>query len=140
MKNATAKKPKTCVHSTQLRTIRIPVSSLQVGMYISDIDRPWVETPFLLQGFHVKDLAEVDKVQLYCEYVYIEESYSPKAKFKSNHRMQMVTSRVVNGPRKASSNDSSREDSKSAGPSFTTRFLLFSLLLAGPVQASAFVF
>jgi hypothetical protein len=25
-------------------------------MYVSRLDRPWIETPFPLQGFYVKDL------------------------------------------------------------------------------------
>jgi len=55
------------------KTIRLHVSSLAVGMFICELDRPWLETPFLLQGFEVQSSADVAEVQKYCEYVYIEE-------------------------------------------------------------------
>jgi len=29
---------------------KLLVDQLQVGMYISRLDRPWIETPFPLQG------------------------------------------------------------------------------------------
>jgi len=36
-------------------TVQIPTSLLKVGMYVSSLDRPWIETPFLFQGFSVGD-------------------------------------------------------------------------------------
>ena len=53
-------------------SVKTAVSQLQVGMYISRLDKPWLETPFLVQGFYISsddDLAEVAK---YCEYVYVD--------------------------------------------------------------------
>jgi Domain of unknown function (DUF3391) len=29
----------------------VPVGELEFGMYVSELDRPWTETPFLFQGF-----------------------------------------------------------------------------------------
>ncbi len=29
--------------------IRVPVSGLKLGMLVTELDRPWLETPFLLQ-------------------------------------------------------------------------------------------
>ena len=40
----------------------IPVDQLQKGMYISKLDRPWIETPFPLQGFYVRDLKDIDSL------------------------------------------------------------------------------
>jgi len=31
--------------------MRINIQDLTVGMYVSELDRPWLETPFLFQGF-----------------------------------------------------------------------------------------
>ena len=45
------------------KTIRLHVSSLAVGMFICELDRPWLETPFLLQGFEVQSSADVAEVQ-----------------------------------------------------------------------------
>ena len=30
---------------------KIDAEKLAVGMYVSQLDRPWLETPFLFQGF-----------------------------------------------------------------------------------------
>jgi HD-GYP domain-containing protein (c-di-GMP phosphodiesterase class II) len=53
---------------------KILVDELQVGMYVSRLDRPWIETPFPLQGFYVKDLAELDQLRRYCSEVTIDVS------------------------------------------------------------------
>ncbi|MEE8056709.1 MAG: HD-GYP domain-containing protein [Pseudomonadales bacterium] len=50
----------------------IPVSGLKVGMYVCELDRPWLETPFILQGFKITSLDEIDTISEHCEFVYIE--------------------------------------------------------------------
>ena len=30
---------------------KVPVTELQFGMYIAELDRPWTDTPFTFQGF-----------------------------------------------------------------------------------------
>ena len=41
-------------------------------MYVSKLDRPWLETPFIFQGFEVREQAEIDMLQRYCSIVYID--------------------------------------------------------------------
>lgn len=55
---------------------KIPVGDLIEGMYVSNLDRPWTETPFLLQGFRINKLDDVNKLADYCEYVYIDREKS----------------------------------------------------------------
>lgn len=50
------------------------VDNLKVGMYVSELDRPWTETPFLLQGFTICGVADIEEISKYCEYVYIENA------------------------------------------------------------------
>ena len=45
-------------------------------MYVSGLDRPWLETPFYLQGFMVRNTSEVQKLALYCDYVYVDYNKS----------------------------------------------------------------
>lgn len=52
----------------------IHVSGLKVGMYVCELDRPWLETPFILQGFKIADPKDIEQIAEYCEYVYIEGS------------------------------------------------------------------
>lgn len=48
------------------------VDQLQVGMYVAKLDRPWIETPFPLQGFYVKDLSDIDTLRRYCREVTVD--------------------------------------------------------------------
>lgn len=41
-------------------------------MYVIDLDRPWLETPFLIQGFVLSTEADIRAVQQHCRYVYID--------------------------------------------------------------------
>ena len=41
-------------------------------MYVAQLDRSWLETPFMFQGFEVKNQAEIDMLRQYCEYVYVD--------------------------------------------------------------------
>lgn len=50
----------------------ILVDELQVGMYVSKLDRPWIETPFPLQGFYVRELGEIDQLKRHCRSVTID--------------------------------------------------------------------
>ncbi|ARN76507.1 metal-dependent phosphohydrolase [Oceanicoccus sagamiensis] len=52
----------------------MPVSGLKVGMYVCELDRPWLETPFILQGFKITSIEEIDTIAEHCEFVYIEGS------------------------------------------------------------------
>ncbi|NIB42942.1 HD-GYP domain-containing protein [Pseudomaricurvus alkylphenolicus] len=64
------------------RTRKIHVSKLAIGMQICQLDRDWLDTPFLMQGFTVETQEDVDTVAQYCEYVWIEalkEHYVPPA-------------------------------------------------------------
>ena len=51
---------------------RIPVNELALGMHVIELDRPWLETDFLIQGFIIQHPNEIDSLQRQCEYVYIE--------------------------------------------------------------------
>ncbi len=50
-----------------------PVSTqdLVPGMYVAALDRPWLETPFLFQGFVIKDQQEIEELKRYCGHVYV---------------------------------------------------------------------
>ncbi|MGB5324006.1 MAG: HD-GYP domain-containing protein [Pseudomonadales bacterium] len=53
------------------RFLSIRVADLQPGMFVSELDRPWLETPFLLQGFLITELDEIDVLNEYCDTVII---------------------------------------------------------------------
>ncbi|MEX2480150.1 MAG: HD domain-containing phosphohydrolase [Gammaproteobacteria bacterium] len=55
-----------------IETIKLPVKALAKGMVVVKLDRPWLETPFKLQGFRIEKNAELKMLASYCEYVYVD--------------------------------------------------------------------
>lgn len=56
--------------ATSLR--QIDVELLQIGMYVSELDRPWLETPFLFQGFYIRTESEIQELRRFCNVVQID--------------------------------------------------------------------
>lgn len=52
--------------------IRIKSTELKPGMFVSELDRPWIDSPFLVHGFTIRDQKMLEQVQAHCEYVYID--------------------------------------------------------------------
>lgn len=55
-----------------IRQVAIDVANVTTGMYVSKLDRPWLETPFVFQGFEVREHSEIEMLQQYCSTVYID--------------------------------------------------------------------
>jgi len=51
---------------------KIDIRYLKVGMYVAELDRPWLDSPFLFQGFVVADEAIHKSVSDFCKYVIID--------------------------------------------------------------------
>jgi HD-GYP domain-containing protein (c-di-GMP phosphodiesterase class II) len=64
---------------------------LKTGMYVSDLDRPWIDTPFLIQGFLVTDEEDIKTLQQYCEYVVIDTSRGAEASFYITEDQKLPT-------------------------------------------------
>ena len=50
----------------------IPVAGLKIGMYVCELDRPWLETPFIIQGFKIENFEQIEEISEHCEFVYVE--------------------------------------------------------------------
>ena len=55
-----------------LQTIKVDVTDLAQGMFVSGLDRPWLGTPFLTQGFLLQSDEDISKVRNYCQYVFVD--------------------------------------------------------------------
>jgi len=51
---------------------KVSIGDVKVGMYVSRLDRPWLETRFLFQGFRITTVADIEELARHCEYVYID--------------------------------------------------------------------
>ena len=52
------------------------VNELQVGMFVCELDRPWVGTPYLLEGVLLEEGDDIVQMQQLCKYVKIDYSRS----------------------------------------------------------------
>ncbi|MCP4413650.1 MAG: HD-GYP domain-containing protein [Gammaproteobacteria bacterium] len=57
------------------KKFKINVNKLQIGMSVVELDRPWIETPFLLQGFKIGTRSDIAVIQEYCEFVFIDSDF-----------------------------------------------------------------
>ena len=54
----------------------LPVAQIETGMFVAELDRPWLGTPFLLQGFLVEDDQQLVRLRQWCREVTIDRSRS----------------------------------------------------------------
>ncbi|MEP6417049.1 MAG: DUF3391 domain-containing protein, partial [Marinobacter sp.] len=57
-----------------VRQKKIAVHDLEIGMFVSDLDRPWHQTPFPIQGFHIRSQNDVRSLVTHCKWVIIDEA------------------------------------------------------------------
>ena len=55
---------------------QVPVEKLAIGMFVAELDRPWLGTPFLIQGFVIETQKEIEQFQSCCKHVLVERSQS----------------------------------------------------------------
>jgi len=51
---------------------KIDINDLELGMYVSELDRPWLETPFMFQGFELVNNEQIEELRKHCAYVFID--------------------------------------------------------------------
>jgi len=51
--------------------LKVPVSQLQPGLYVAELDRPWTDTPFMFQGFQVT-AEDIETLRSHCRFVYVD--------------------------------------------------------------------
>ena len=63
--------------------VKTSIEGLEIGMYVSRLDRPWLNTPFALQGVQIKTADDIEKLRKYCNYVFVDvdKGTSPDPRF-----------------------------------------------------------
>lgn len=51
---------------------QILVEEIELGMYVAELDRPWLGTPFLYQGFHITSEDQINALKKHCETVFVD--------------------------------------------------------------------
>ena len=78
---------------------QLDVQDLEIGMYVTDLDRTWRGTPFLFQGFEIRTQEEILELQRYCQQVTI---LSPELHEKIKQSKSQATIYVLDNRREQS--------------------------------------
>lgn len=60
----------------EAKSVRVNARDVRIGMFIAELDRPWLETPFLFQGFVISSEAELETLRKHCEYAFVDLTLS----------------------------------------------------------------
>lgn len=74
-----------------LQQVKIQTIDLQEGMYVTQLDRPWLETPYKVQGFLVKNQKDINKLLQHTEYVFIDTERSREKRNGSAQPSRLLT-------------------------------------------------
>ncbi|MGB1648271.1 MAG: HD-GYP domain-containing protein [Cycloclasticus sp.] len=65
----------------------VRTDNLAMGMYVAQLDRPWIESPFKLQGFNIKTERELNVLKNICYYVYVDQARESKLSLSAKSRL-----------------------------------------------------
>jgi len=78
-------------------------------MYVSQLDRPWLETPYAIQGILVQTMEDILELEQHCQFVYVDINKSDAhiiKKYSKNipnatkiHETVKVTKKIHQTPR-----------------------------------------
>jgi len=55
-----------------LKRIKVFSEDLKPGMFVAELDREWSESTFLLQGFSIETIEDIEEVKRQCKFVYVD--------------------------------------------------------------------
>ena len=47
-------------------------------MYVAELDRPWTDTPFVFQGFHLRTEQQLATLKKFCKHVFVDQERTEK--------------------------------------------------------------
>jgi HD-GYP domain-containing protein (c-di-GMP phosphodiesterase class II) len=74
------------------KKVRVDCADLAIGMYVCELDRSWLDSPFLLQGFYIKDIEDIDMVRDICDHVFVDKIVE---RDKLTHNLPSASSAVL---------------------------------------------
>ncbi len=111
----------------------VEVSRLSLGMYITDLDRPWEGTPFMLQGFLLEDEADLEKIVALCQHVYIDRTKSIANHFVAPQKLDVKIKREgavirIKNPVVTSGSSNSTSNTTKSNTQFTEKTSFIDIL------------
>lgn len=85
-----------------VRQKKVAVHDLEIGMFVSDLDRPWHQTPFPIQGFHIRSQDDIRSLVTYCKWIVIDVAETRDSIDKNKAGSRFVAGK---SPRKANNRE-----------------------------------
>jgi len=76
---------------------------LQLGMFVAELDRPWLDSPFKLQGFNLKTERELNVLKNICYFVYIDRARESKLSLAAKSKAASSSVILGTAPKKKGS-------------------------------------
>ena len=76
----------------------IATQGLKLGMFIADLDRPWLGTPFLLQGFLLESEQDLAALRELCRFVTVDRERSTGAEYRADPAQRYHPDKRQPGP------------------------------------------
>ncbi|MDQ2068912.1 HD-GYP domain-containing protein [Natronospira bacteriovora] len=78
-----------------MKRIQVAVEDLRLGMYVAELDRPWLDSPFLFQGFLLERQEDLTTIRSLCRHVLVDEALSTVSDHTGSHSSTSGHERVV---------------------------------------------
>ncbi|MBC7697702.1 MAG: DUF3391 domain-containing protein, partial [Bacteroidia bacterium] len=76
-----------------IRREKTQVSQLGIGMFVCELDRPWLDSPFMLEGVLIEDDEQIATIAALCEFVYVDRTVSVGNYFTAPPKEQVAIKR-----------------------------------------------
>jgi HD-GYP domain-containing protein (c-di-GMP phosphodiesterase class II) len=60
-----------------MKEVKTTIDALEVGMYVSRLDRPWIDTPFVLEGMRINSKNDIEGLRKYTSFVFVDTEQGP---------------------------------------------------------------
>lgn len=67
---------------------------LRHGMFVAELDRPWLESPFLMQGFLIEDDEQLAKLREVCRFVTVDRTRSTGNEYRADDTLFVPEKRL----------------------------------------------
>jgi HD-GYP domain-containing protein (c-di-GMP phosphodiesterase class II) len=78
---------------TDIRREKTQASLLDIGMFVCELDRPWLGTPFMLEGLLIEDDEQITTIASLCKFVYVDRTVSAGRHFIAAPKQQLAIKR-----------------------------------------------
>lgn len=78
---------------SDIKKEQISTVQLELGMFVVELDKPWIESDFLMQGFLLEDQADLNKMRSTCEHVFIDRTRSIGTQFAATKKRNVAVKR-----------------------------------------------